>query len=666
MSQQTMIKKAWRWSVLHSPLLGLWRWGAGFGRPNRLAEELIREAQIPDPVTALILTTIRRTKLWASEREQVARELIAHAQDALDAGRSEDEIIASFGKPRVVARLMRRSMKRKRPLAWQAYRFTRRAAGVMAVLLIVGYGVLAARFYGGRPSVKTNYIAQLDARNTGYSEDQKSWPVLAELGLKWNQISWELSEQQRLRVIDTDRSPNSTGMSLFPDVDQSHPDYEEIVQAVRGFSEDLPRLRQAASRPIFGIPVGFEMNEVERNGRTWTTGIIPASKDEYLEHSAIEVLLPNLGPASALSRLLVFDAKLSMAQSDPERATDDFAAAMGLARQCKREPFLISRLVGIGIHDLVTEHVIKAFETDPGAFSADQLTRLAHLNALLASSEGMGFGTEGSIFDDLLQRLYTDDGKGDGHLTAEGLEWYRSFIPGYQQQLPSANLGDMLNGGEQIQAIMMPISLVTSSSRKQESERYHGHLDSIQRVLREGPESIWMVSDMRAEQGHIRSGQAPMRFSLAAITTPAFGRSVSRYFVHQQTANAFGVMLAIECYRFDHGQLPDTLAQLVPLNLPSVPEDLMDPGQPIKYARAGDGYLLYSTGSDGDDDGGVAAAPHPGTDQRSEVHNFIMRYTPKYSSDGSQMLLDAANRPILTATGPDGDWILIDMRPEGD
>jgi hypothetical protein len=61
--------------------------------------------------------------------------------------------------------------------------------------------------------------------------------------------------------------------------------------------------------------------------------------------------------------------------------------------------------------------------------------------------------------------------------------------------------------------------------------------------------------------------------------------------------------LAIELYRREHGELPDSLDQLVPGQLPEVP---LDPwtDRPLIYRRDGDGFVLYSTWSDRKDNGG--------------------------------------------------------------
>lgn len=69
------------------------------------------------------------------------------------------------------------------------------------------------------------------------------------------------------------------------------------------------------------------------------------------------------------------------------------------------------------------------------------------------------------------------------------------------------------------------------------------------------------------------------------------------------------VELALRQYQLAHDAWPDTLDELVPQYLREVPTDPFDAeGRPLRYKRSGEGYLLYSVGYDGKDDGGRAPA----------------------------------------------------------
>jgi hypothetical protein len=61
--------------------------------------------------------------------------------------------------------------------------------------------------------------------------------------------------------------------------------------------------------------------------------------------------------------------------------------------------------------------------------------------------------------------------------------------------------------------------------------------------------------------------------------------------------------VAVERFRVAHGQLPQSLNDLVPQFLSAVPADPFD-GKPLRYHRLAKGYVIYSVGADGQDDGG--------------------------------------------------------------
>jgi hypothetical protein len=64
------------------------------------------------------------------------------------------------------------------------------------------------------------------------------------------------------------------------------------------------------------------------------------------------------------------------------------------------------------------------------------------------------------------------------------------------------------------------------------------------------------------------------------------------------------VAIALAAYRAEHGAYPTQLAQLRPKYLAAVPEDPFSNG-PLRYKRTEAGYVLYSVGFNGNDDGGA-------------------------------------------------------------
>jgi hypothetical protein len=68
------------------------------------------------------------------------------------------------------------------------------------------------------------------------------------------------------------------------------------------------------------------------------------------------------------------------------------------------------------------------------------------------------------------------------------------------------------------------------------------------------------------------------------------------------------IEFAARAFQEEKGQLPSTLAELVPDFLPAVPEDPFHEGQPLKYRASGEEFTVYSIGPDQKDDGGKSPA----------------------------------------------------------
>jgi hypothetical protein len=73
---------------------------------------------------------------------------------------------------------------------------------------------------------------------------------------------------------------------------------------------------------------------------------------------------------------------------------------------------------------------------------------------------------------------------------------------------------------------------------------------------------------------------------------------------------------ALAGYRADHmGKYPPTLAELAPAYIDVLPKDPFTDGD-LHYKSDGEGYLLYSVGPNGKDDGGLG--PGSFTDSATE------------------------------------------------
>jgi hypothetical protein len=87
------------------------------------------------------------------------------------------------------------------------------------------------------------------------------------------------------------------------------------------------------------------------------------------------------------------------------------------------------------------------------------------------------------------------------------------------------------------------------------------------------------------------------------ILLPTLSRLASREAVTQASIRLAATALAVERFRIAQGRLPGGLKELTPQFLDVVPTDPFD-GTPLRYHPLAHGYIVYSVGADGRDDGG--------------------------------------------------------------
>jgi hypothetical protein len=106
---------------------------------------------------------------------------------------------------------------------------------------------------------------------------------------------------------------------------------------------------------------------------------------------------------------------------------------------------------------------------------------------------------------------------------------------------------------------------------------------------------------------------------------PALSRAVERTAFAQTAADMAALACALERYRLARGRYPEPLEALAPEFITRQPRDVIN-GQPLKYARTGDGqYVLYSVGWNETDDGGVVGLSKSGKNVDLKTGDWVWR-----------------------------------------
>jgi hypothetical protein len=219
----------------------------------------------------------------------------------------------------------------------------------------------------------------------------------------------------------------------------------------------------------------------------------------------------------------------------------------------------------------------------------DQLRHLAHrLTAFDAKAAIIaGLRGERAFFSDVVQRVYTDDGNGNGRLTADGLAALNSL----QSQVGAEPTPETRLFG--------PIAATILADRKSMLREFNQRFD----MLTAG--DLQHYDEVETFDGLDRYRYWPIRLML-----PAWSSSIGRARRTAQWRDAILTAIALELYHRHHAVYPDSLTELVPDLLPTIPVDMFS-NQPVRYVLRDGRPLLYSVGTNGIDDGGTLGTSKP-------------------------------------------------------
>ncbi|MBX3358591.1 MAG: hypothetical protein KF745_09185 [Phycisphaeraceae bacterium] len=593
------------------------------------AAAIVHASTLPAPLADLVLAVTAACRLWNTERAEVARELCAHFLDGIDAGASPADLASTFGDPRRAARLITAARKRLRPLWWRTSRAALRAAAWFLLACAVTYALLCARFFLVSPNVTRNIAGELNAQVTRSPVAERAWPLYIQAKKEFGAIPEFMSDADG-------GDPSGPGEK----------NWDLMVAWLDAHAPALATLREAAARPVLGCTYSAGMDpdygkalEVSNPTYTFDPSVEPQSENPLV----VGILLPHLGEMRRDARWLRSDAALAASRKDSARFLADIEALLGIATHAMQEQFQISKRVGIVIADLAVDTVLK-HAASPGLLSRADLRALAHSIAAFGGGGRIpiDLSPELLFIDDILQRFFSDNGRGDGH-----------FIGGPAMDRLYDDFGVARPRGFPLLKAVQPIQSAIMPSRAQimDKARLFVAAAAVDDSL-----SPWRHDQRTSDRAYadlMNSGIAtavPFLASLVSIDGhPATSVFASRdlFLARRDAALA---LLAAASSRLATGQWPAALSDVVPSYLPALPIDPFD-GQPLRYLPPTPGRdlpLIYSVGADQADNGAAAPATERG---RSAVHDLYLlkkfRAALPLSPDELEQL-DTAR----------GDWIL--------
>ena len=594
----------------------------------------IDAVELPATLETVVADVVGRTRLWSGEQRDIKRELSAHFADGLASGRSAEQLIADFGDPSQAAALLRRAAKRNRPWPWHAMRFALRASVATLGVILLLYGLMALRFYFGRPTISSDYRLQLNAAASGVPDSDRAWPL-------YREALFRLPKDLPEAVTSSDYSrmplPGERG-------------WDTVEAYLRESAPAFEFARRAAGRTGMGLVVGYPWRGEDQ--KLWPASIIDEREFTSPEgHGMISVLLPHLSSLRTLSRALGWDMQRAAATGDGPTVLADLRAILGISKHVRETPTLINDLVGLSVFAIARDRTDAILAQKPELLSDSQWIEVAHAFAAFDDATlHINLRGERLFFDDVLQRIYTDDGSGDGRLTARGLRWMDSAA-GMNGVSDKADDALMAVGGPALASVML--------GRRDMHEQYQRLMGMLEA---EAATPLWQREDSQAERVIEDWAASPvqrMRHLPLCLMMPAISKATINAEMAKMRRDATLMAIALQLHRRRHGEWPASLEQLVPTLLPEIPVDRFD-GRPLRFTVKDVAPLVYSVGTDREDDGGMLPPSGGSTTARQWFAQRWLAPTELARQKSATGPLPGGAHGTLI----DGDWILWPPLPE--
>ncbi len=307
---------------------------------------------------------------------------------------------------------------------------------------------------------------------------------------------------------------------------------------------------------------------------------------EYQGNSMWDIVMPSLANARKLTYAICSQAKIKAADGDFEGAFSDILTGYKFgAHFTGRETSLVEQLVGMAIRELALQSAFQILDKEkpnPNLMKDFQL-QLEGLSD--TKSFVIDFAAEKFLLYDNIQRTFTDDGQGSGHIygTRQGEDkTAMKVLFGEDLTEDEMNSLDKLDR-HQTTELADKIYEYLSQQAYQTPWQLHNEGQNIEKVLEE------MTKDNL----------------LVHLFMPAAPRVIEISYRGKVETDALITTIALLRYKAEKGQFPENLQQLIETGyLKELPIDSFSDKE-LVYKRTDNDFILYSFAADLDDDGGV-------------------------------------------------------------
>lgn len=572
----------------------------------------IAKSGLPGDIQKLLTVVVKKARLMRFEKLEVVDDLVTHFIDGKLAGRSYADLVASFGDVSTTASLIRNSKKRNRPIMFKIAQIF----GWGTLALITAYIGVSSYYHAGTPNPTVDYLPEFNAFADNIDDEDRAWPIYRKAWTKFNFVEGGEISRNITGIFYVADRVDENGHQQNRRITPSDAGWNNATAKLDELSELLDSFREGAKKPRMGLALQADQtqyspedfaalfpsaNSTNSNNRVEPDYASPAL-NELAENSLVGILLPHVQSFRTAARLLHFDTLYAIEQGDTERVTENLITHFGLARHAADNNTLVGGMVGFAVVGIGMEEIETVIRT-PDLLTESQLARIQSAVEDFRPRSLVSFEGEKAMIYDTIQRVFTDDGNGDGRITAQGNSWLRSVInirsDGWSKQYPEFE--SLLDVAENLSE---PMALFTSETREQTRSRYEAVMEIVKEDFHKPAWEAEMYSwDELLKLVGLSSSRASgstLRYLLPS------GRFIQeRVYSTEAAQEATILAIALHRYRLAENEWPNSLEPLLGDYLSEAPVDMVN-GSQLNFLIENDTPKIYSVWHDGDDDSNSA------------------------------------------------------------
>ncbi len=284
-----------------------------------------------------------------------------------------------------------------------------------------------------------------------------------------------------------------------------------------------------------------------------------------------------------LAKAMNWQIRYQAYKNNTEEAVNNTIKLCSFGQKMQGNGMLIEQLVGIAI-EAITHSTVFAM-LDRTALTTEQLEKLQNFARQHYNDTIIDISAEKAFQYDFIQRNFTDDGKGGGRPVREGITFAGRTL---QEMVLNALIFKLPDKRE---VIAQTDKLYDDLQQSFEDNNYRTRNEQYEDIFKNAPMAI-------------------------QVFLPAVGKIAEISWRLKTDRDGLITTLAVLRYHKETNSYPESLDELLNKGyIKQIPFDAYRAGS-LTYRKTGDSFLLYSFGSDFDDDGGKTGADKKGRPQK--------------------------------------------------